>query len=284
MTERGIPSLFAGICDDAAIFPPGLAPLPEAVDTHVRNLDTWFAALTGPLVVPAAALADLQPLLAQVPHRAGGTADLGLAVTLPGGPAELPKVLASGLPIHSLEIALPAGIGVTELLDRLGDVDVPVFVEVPRDGRRDVLLSALTGTPYRAKFRTGGVRAELYPDAAELADGVHASVTTGVPFKATAGLHHAVRNTDPDTGFVQHGFLNLMVAASAAASGRSAADLVPLLEERDPETVADWVGGLDAGDARTWFVSFGTCSITDPLNELTQLGLITAPETEGVLA
>ena len=43
-----------------------------------------------------------------------------------------------------------------------------------------------------------------------------------VPFKCTAGLHHAVRYTDPTTGFRHHGVLNILVAtARAVPAGRS---------------------------------------------------------------
>src|SRR5690606_25472240 len=95
--------------------------------------------------------------------------------------------------------------------------------------------------------------------------------------KATAGLHHAVRTTDPETGFHQHGFLNLLLATDAALNGRPVADLVAVLADRDAPAVADRVA--DLGDARTaaaraLFLSFGTCSITEPVAELTDLGLL----------
>ncbi|MDJ0429161.1 hypothetical protein QNA19_24815, partial [Rhodococcus fascians] len=69
--------------------------------------------------------------------------------------------------------------------------------------RRADFLAALTGSQFAAKFRTGGVVAEAYPDEDELASALATVIASGVPFKATAGLHHAVRNTDPHTGFEQ---------------------------------------------------------------------------------
>ncbi|HEX9356341.1 MAG TPA: hypothetical protein VF933_21305, partial [Streptosporangiaceae bacterium] len=131
-------------------------------------------------------------------------------------------------------------------------------------------------------FRTGGVRADLYPSESELASAVLAAVRAGVPFKATAGLHHAVRNTDPQTGFEQHGFLNLILATDAAAAGASEPDLVRLLAQRHAARVAERVHALGAERtalARTLFTSFGTCSIAEPRSELIGLGLLTQAGT-----
>lgn len=80
MVDGGrIPALFAGLCDDAAVFPPGLAPLPDAVAAHDQHLDAWYAGLVGPLVIAATALGDLAEVLGE---RA---TPLPVSVTLPGG-------------------------------------------------------------------------------------------------------------------------------------------------------------------------------------------------------
>ncbi|WP_442876195.1 hypothetical protein [Amycolatopsis sp. NBC_01480] len=197
---------------------------------------------------------------------AGGSAaggQLRLALTFPGGPARVAEALeaCAALPVSlaALEIAVPEGMEPGELLAAL-DTAIPeaaeaagleVFVEIPRDARRDPLLAALAGTRYRAKFRTGGVRAELYPDEAELAAAVLVAVEAGVPFKATAGLHHALRNTDPETGFEQHGFLNLLLAADAAgrATEEAAADRSGVAGETAAAQAADQAGADRASAA-----------------------------------
>jgi hypothetical protein len=55
--------LFAGLVDDAAVFPPGSATLPDAVAAHRRHRTSWYAELIGPLLVPASALPELAGLL-----------------------------------------------------------------------------------------------------------------------------------------------------------------------------------------------------------------------------
>ncbi|WP_328612016.1 hypothetical protein OG943_06505 [Amycolatopsis sp. NBC_00345] len=290
--------------DDAAVFPPGLAPLPEAVAAHHGHETAWYGGLVGPLVIAASALGELAELqrAGGVDRSAGDSASGGsaaggplrLALTFPGGPARIAEALeaSAALPVslEALEVAVPEGMAPDELLAALDSVvpeaAVPeaaqpeVFVEIPRDARRDPLLAALAGTRYRAKFRTGGVRAELYPDEAELAATVLAAVGAGVPFKATAGLHHALRNTDPETGFEQHGFLNLLLATDAAACGAEAETVRDLLAERDGAVVAARIRELGeerTAAARARFTSFGTCSVTDPLTELAGLGLLAEP-------
>ena len=130
--------------------------------------------------------------------------------------------------VVALEVAVPTGVDPAQVVPTLdaavaGHPGLEVYVELPRDERRPALLAALVGSRHHAKLRTGGVRADLYPDEDELAAAVVACVAAGVAFKATAGLHHAVRNTDPTTGFEQHGFLNVLVAVDAAQRGASTA-------------------------------------------------------------
>ncbi|GAA3722133.1 hypothetical protein HDA32_002167 [Spinactinospora alkalitolerans] len=280
-----LPAFARRLCDDAAVFPPGLAPLADAVPAHAHHAASAHAGLVGPLVVAAAGLDELARLL---PAPDGDRLDL--AVTVPSGPGHVGAALAAveALPVHlrALEVAVPDGTDAPELLAALDRAcsgaaaqRAEVFVEVPRDDRRAQIIAALPSTRYRAKLRTGGVRAELYPDEAELAAAIAAVVGAGVPFKATAGLHHAVRNTDPETGFEQHGFLNVLLAADAALRGADAAELAGVLAERDAAAVAARVAGLDearAAAARAAFASFGTCSISDPLTELVGLGLLPA--------
>lgn len=266
--------LLTGLCDDAAIFPPGLKPLERAVPDHRAHLTSPHAALVGPLIVSADRLDDLGPLVA-------GAEGFDLTVTVPGGVTGVADVLATvpqALRLVGLEI-VPVGLdgnGVVTALDSLELApEITVWVEIPRDERRSSMIAALAGTRYRAKFRTGGVRADLYPDEAELAEAIVACVAAGLPFKATAGLHHAVRNTD-DRGFEQHGFANMLVATALARSGAGEDEVRAALADRDAESVAARLR-LDEDGAhrvRESFVSFGTCSIDEPRDELAALGLL----------
>ncbi|TVT21395.1 hypothetical protein FNH05_34000 [Amycolatopsis rhizosphaerae] len=267
MTASLIPPLFRGLLDDAAVFPPGSLPLADAVPAHSRHLAAAYRELVGPLVLPASALPGLEI----------GAVDV--SVTLPDGPAGLPGVLeamaSSPARLAGLEIPVPAGMGVPEFFTALEAAPAPVFVEVPRDERRAGTLAACAETGHRAKFRTGGVRAELYPDETELAAAILAAVRAEVSFKATAGLHHAVRNTDPVTGFEQHGYLNLLLATAVAAGGAAEPEVVAALAERDRAEVARRVSTVEE-EVRGRFLSFGTCDILEPLTELVELDLVAA--------
>ena len=46
-----IPEPFRGLVDDAAIFPPGDAALPDAVAAYASRRDEWYADLVGSFVV-----------------------------------------------------------------------------------------------------------------------------------------------------------------------------------------------------------------------------------------
>lgn len=268
-------SLFDRLLDDAAVFPPGSLPLPEAVPAHLQHLQSQYAGLVGPLVLPATDLVALAGITAELPDVC-----LDVAVTVPLAGVE--AVVTALEAIHAarlaaIEVALPPG-QADGGLSSLAVYDVPrVVVEVPRDERRPEVIAALADSGITAKLRTGGTSADLYPDEHELAAAVHALVAAEVPFKATAGLHHALRNTDPETGFEQHGFLNLLLATDAALRGADVEVLARLLADRDRDRVVERVAELAASvapRARTAFTSFGTCSVTEPVEELAGLGLL----------
>ena len=265
--------LFDGLFDDAALFPPGDAPMAAAVPAH-RRLRERLGGLVGPFVVPAARLDEL------VRHVGEGE-PIGVSLIAAAGdlPAAVQRVgTEPGLRLTAVEVPVVGDGGAARAavraLDEVLPDDVPAAVEVPRTTARDEVLDVLASTRYRAKLRTGGLRAELFPSPAELAAPLAACVSRAVPVKCTAGLHSAVRHADPATGFAHHGFLNLLAACAALAEGEPAqpwllADAEALATGWSPDRVAR---------ARAVFTSFGTCSVLEPVEDLVALGLLPAPE------
>jgi hypothetical protein len=80
------------------------------------------------------------------------------------------------------------------VLDGVLPAGVPAAVELPLTAARDEVLDVLTGTGRRAKLRTGGVRAALFPSPEELA----ASLAACVGPRRGAQVHR--RSCTPPSG------------------------------------------------------------------------------------
>lgn len=284
-----VPTYLRRIVDDAAIFPPGNAPLFDAVQAHRGHRTSAYADLVGPFVVGDQRLPELAERLAE------RTADepLQVSVVVSGGagalhPAVTWAARTAGLELRGLEIALrdEADLAhnarrVVVALDQLvasGDLDddVPLHVEPPRLFGAEpshgwlAALDELAAMDHRLKFRTGGPDGP--PDVAELAACIGAALDRELRFKCTAGLHRAVRHRD-ENGALQHGFLNVLLATRASLDGD---DPRKALGIDEPAAVRRAVE--DAGDglvsARRWFTSFGSCSVSEPIEDLQSLGLL----------
>jgi hypothetical protein len=283
-THAPIPRQYAALVDDAAIFPPGNAPLEVAVTGFRRHASAPHADLVGPFVVDDARLPELSELL----EASGDGTPLPVTVVVSGGAGALEPAVrwAGGRPLlepRGFEIALRdlddlAG-AARRVVAAAEVTEVPVYVEPPVAhgvGSYGWLaaLDEVAAADLRLKFRTGGVSADAFPSSVDLAAAIDAALDRELPFKCTAGLHHAVRHRAEDTGFEHHGFLNVLLAVRAALDGD---DVAAVLEERDAGVLVGRlhaVGSESLVRARRWFTSFGCCGVTDPYDDLIRLDLV----------
>lgn len=137
-----------------------------------------------------------------------------------------------------------------------------------------------------AKFRCGGVTAGAFPTVARLAGVIDQSRQMGLALKFTAGLHHPVRYQSEDPPVLMHGFLNVF-GAGLLAYGLDADPgvLENCLGETDPAAFTFTADGFRWRDfsvdtkaitrIRSKFLSgFGSCSFTEPRDDLQGLGLL----------
>ena len=293
MAVVSIPGWLTGLVDDAAIFPPGNVPLDRAVSEHRGHRTSEYAELVGGFVVSDVKVPDLIAHLkdARVDDRdEDDETPLAVNLVVTGGagaiePAVRWATRAPVLRLTALECSLRDeddlarnAQRVTSVLDQLADdLDgVDLYVEPPRLRGEPThgwlsALDVLAEHEVRLKLRTGGLDQDAFPTSGELADAIDAALDRELSFKCTAGLHHAVRHVDAETGLTHHGFLNVLLATRACLDGNDGSDV---LAEESARVLLD---GLDPDvlvSTRRWFRSFGSCSILEPHDDLVELGLV----------
>jgi hypothetical protein len=271
------PQLFEALVDDAGLFPPEELAMPAALARHADELCAASPVLSERFICPASRLGELREAL-------GEAEPISLSITGAAGPEMADWVSRAltddRLAIVSVEVARGARADdiadlVAALRPQLARLDV--YVELPLGPRFAEAVDQLAVEGWRAKLRCGGDRPELFPSAVDLASAFEVVTARGLPFKATAGLHHAVRYTDSKTGFTHHGFLNLIVALSRALTGATHDELVTVLESVDGAGLAEYAGDVEpalASQVRAHLVSFGSCSTSQPVIDLVNLGLV----------
>jgi len=275
--------IFRGLFDDASLFPPASLPMADAVAGHLRHQAAWYREMSGPLVCADTKITELSAAL-----TAAGVAELDLALVLPGGAAGLdtavdgvfadPRLRLRAVEVPAAAESITAAVGdVAAALDRTPLAGAAAFIEVPARDFTAAVARAVDEHRYLAKVRTGGTTAQAFPDDQTLADCLVTLAQARLAFKATAGLHHAVRHRAADTGFEHHGFLNVLLAVAAALDDASREQVAAELADRDAVRVAAKISDLDVetvSAVRSLFTSFGTCSTDEPVNDLTALGLV----------
>jgi hypothetical protein len=294
--------LLRGSIDYAGLFPPAELDMSTAVANFAHYGSGSMAWALGRFIVPAKRLTELRTererlsrvpaapwrigvLLANGDQLAADLAQLDKMDRLGGGTA----VIADAVEVKADTIP-----GIRDALNRIRVREA--YIEVPINRDPAELLAVIGELGGYAKVRTGGVTPDAFPRSTELVRFLKTCVGLGLRFKATAGLHHPVRgnyrltySAGSPTGMM-FGFLNVLLATAFLKAGMDEATATKVLEEssassfRFDETGAGWRGqhlSLDSLQSarERGMTSFGSCSFTEPIDDLQELRLL-APKAQ----
>ena len=295
MTSPALRNLLRGLIDYAGLFPPaGLA-----MDAAVRNYDSYrnseYAWMLGRFIVPAARLEEY----AEAVRNAGIDANAwSLSVLATGGEAAAIARFNTGADesgaagsgsIDVLEIKAANAREIQDAAQAFGR-NYQLYFETPSE-KWPSLLPATAVAKGRAKIRTGGEVASAIPEESRVLEFLRIASERRLAFKATAGLHHPLRamqrltyKPDSPTG-VMHGFLNVFCAAgllwhepdrrqeAAWMLGERDADAITMDEAMTWHNSGVTLTAQQIEGAREQFcISFGSCSFTEPIEDLRNLG------------
>lgn len=237
-------ALLEGLIDHAALYPPASLSMEAALEEDRRARSGAAAFMLGRFVVQASRVGELSK----------------------AGMRSLSVVLDAALPTDERIVSVETS--PRDELAALAGLAEDVYVELPADEPAGDAVAELAQSGLRAKVRCGGTTT---PTVDDLARFIRTCREAEVPFKATAGLHHAVRSGE------EHGFLNLLAAVVFGEEERALAEEDAGAFALDAGTFG-WrnqeAGPEELRRARERFHAIGSCSFAEPIAELEELGIL----------
>lgn len=314
MASTALNTFLHGLVDYAGLFPPSQLPMDKAVAEFARLRKSSHAAGLARFIVPLSRLDEwseaARPYLLNgcVPSNQPAPAPWGLSVLLDGpldaGLAQIERFNheheagdghthkhAHSAVIDTIEVKIQTPEIIEVAQEKLPEHLFPFF-ECPADGDFRSFATALAGTGFGAKLRTGGVTPEMFPSCERVADFLITFNAAEVPIKCTAGLHHPVRSVQkltykPDSAtFMMHGFLNVFFAAAfVRAANADKETIVKILSETDAKAFKFEEGAIGWRDLRLtthqleevredFAICFGSCSYDEPIEDMKKLGYL----------
>lgn len=283
---------FDAIVDYAGLFPPASCSMGEAVSNYASYRYGPDRAMLGRFVVAASRLHEFGERAMRQEFLPGPDEHWPLSVVFGANhPDELSRIadFEAAFAVHRFRVeAIEAKVSspgeISLVVERLPS-HWEHFFELPHLDDYTALVGAVKLAGASAKIRTGGTTPESFPTASQLARFLMAVTQHGVPFKATAGLHHPWRGNYPLTyapdsaRYPMYGFMNVLIATALLRSGATVELAQAALEEADPmafEWSADAISWRDrlvtfdalAAARRNGFRGFGSCSFREPVDEL----------------
>ncbi|HET6350353.1 MAG TPA: hypothetical protein VFH88_14855 [Candidatus Krumholzibacteria bacterium] len=294
MITRTLHALLHTLVDYAGLFPPAGLSMDDAVARYATYHASDHAWMLGRFVVPVARLDELVGSLQGIETSPGNpwhlTALVGNDVA-----ADVAAVQAfNQAKHHAIVDMLEAKASTQEevfAISRVVPLPFKTYVEVPIDDDPGDIVAALGAEKLRAKVRTGGLVPGAIPSTANVARFIRTCYAGNVAFKATAGLHHPLRSEHALTyaagapRAVMHGFLNVFLTAAFHYNGLTQRDTADLLDATSLDEVTFDDGQIAWRDyivmrneiatvRRRFATAFGSCSFTEPVDDLKEMGLL----------
>ncbi len=298
-----IKHLLHQIVDYAGLFPPAGLPLDQVVENYREYVGSETNWMLARLIVPASRLEEFATVYQKVIAGNAGGDPWQISALIPpvnaaeDGFAKAMQAIESFNAAHSYAVVdtVEGKLPSADLIDATCENLLPslnAFLEVPwQDPNATLQALAKSGRDKTfAKIRTGGVTEDLIPASERVANFICQCVASGIGLKATAGLHHPLRDQyaltydeDADRG-TMHGFMNVFLAICFARVQLWTPNQVAhLLETGDPESFKveqDQISfqdqSLTAAEIQSvrdsFAISFGSCSFVEPVQDLIQLG------------
>jgi hypothetical protein len=281
---KAIETLLFGLFDYAGLYPPASLDLRSAANNYLEYSHSGYACALGRFIVNLDRLEGFRSIAgASLKHF-----KLSVIASEDADWTSLGAQINAGISIGAVEVKC-SDPHVIECIAKGIPRGLETYFEVPENASSEPALKAIRAAGVRAKLRLGGVMPQAIPTVTDVAQILKALSDLSLPFKATAGLHHPLRSTQPLTDqpqcptAVMHGFMNLSAAATLIYFGGSVDEAELLLAEDDS---AAWRIGEDSLQwrDRTWtkdqiatvrrkfFISIGSCSFEVPIHELASLG------------
>jgi hypothetical protein len=287
--DPALETLLDGAIDYAGLFPPAGLDMEPALREFLGHLNRPESLLVNRFVCTATRLSELGDRLHDLaPDEQFGICVIGSGIATLANDIELMRTFSQRFgetfEIEGYEVRANDDVpGSLRAIQKLANLDL--YLEIPfNEDTTDSLHMIANSEAASAKARTGGLDASAFPSSEQLANFLRECLDLNLSFKLTAGLHHPIRRKGPETGGTMHGFLNVMIAlALAEEHDLNRAEIAAILDDEnarnfviEPSEVGhkDLRACLESIDAvRTLFAGFGSCSVSEPVEDLRALGL-----------
>lgn len=297
---KSLNALLHQVVDYAGLFPPAALSLEETVRNYLDYQNHRRFWMLGRLIIPAAKLKAYAEFCDTAKIDAEGWRISALVPSINAPDEAFDNAIKSIQEFNSDDKLGQVDV-VEGKIDSAHEIDgtaealpdkIHMFLEV--DWRDPASLIESLGQQNRpnlfAKIRTGSVNADEIPSPDHVAKFIRCAAQHNVGFKATAGLHHPVRNEyaltyeERPPRATMHGFANVFLASAFAfGQGWNETQIAELLTDSDPNSFQfadDQVGWRDhmididqiSESRRRFAKSFGSCSFEEPITDLQEIG------------